>query len=115
MELDSKNRYPIDKHETQYNEIQNLIKRFSDQVNRQREEQIIEALNDRGYNLDINNRSELEQFAKRCTIAVFPSSNKKILIVDEKPVLEWWDTVDFSFDSNKIYCIACKTRCLGEV
>ena len=98
-----------DLQQPNYDILHDVISRFSQKVNRAREEQIIKALNENGYELDINNREELERFAKtRCELISFTYNDRKILKVDGKPICEWWDAHEFSWEGNKVTCVTGK-------
>lgn len=69
-----------------------------------RDEQIINALKERGY--VFANRPELEFFLKtRCKLVNIPHLQKKELHVDDIPVLEWYDTIRLEHDGNAFTAI----------
>ena len=81
--------------------IEEIIQNAITQVNRQRDEMIIDALKDAGY--EFNSRQELETFVMtRCSIIGFTYNNEKILKVDDTMICRWREDVKFEIKGTEI-------------
>ena len=77
-----------------------LITRMVDENNKKREEQVIARLSKFGYTF--KNRFEFLIFLKsRCSIVNKTDSKLVRFCVDEKPIFEWWNTIDFEYSEGK--------------
>jgi len=83
-----------------------IVENLARSLNNQREQQVIERLNDLGFKF--SNRSDLEQFCrKRLTLLV--NEHKKQLVLDGKTAICHWDdtpNIEFQWTGNTYFATA---------
>lgn len=104
-QIDFKNIYLLDKDKFNVSDyLEQAQKDFIDEIYNKRELQVLSALKDHGY--VFKNKMEYNHFLKtRCDLMIPNNSKKRILKVDGKVVIEWWETVRFKQDGNTFTCI----------
>ena len=87
-----------------FSEENSLMSKIEDKLNTdirgKLDTQIIDILKNNGYIFE--NRAELEYFAKtRCSLVSSKGGNRKVLMVDNKELCEWYDDMFIDYENNK--------------
>ena len=95
---------PKDLPLSNYDILHDVMNSCVSQIVRERDIQIIDHLKKCGF--EFETRQELESFAKtRCKIEMYDNKLNRLL-VDNKPILEWWNIVETKREDNIVTAIA---------
>lgn len=95
-----KPEYDFSELEKPFNLVNEVTSALIDIVNIKRENQIIEALKHRDYTFQ--NKDQLHEFAKRCTIISYTYNDKKELWYEKELICIWDDKFYFEQKDNGI-------------
>jgi len=95
----------FEKKHTLGNQIETMINNISRSLMQKRDEQIMEALKECGY--EFQNDYQIKRFAEEMA-TIYSFKEKRILKVGDESICEWNDTLDFENNGNEIKVILGK-------